>query len=144
MRVLSKMIGLAVVGACVALAPCFADHTPQHHPPHWSYSGSTGPTHWATLEKDFNTCGAGHAQSPIDISDASVRKSDLASIEFRYKPSKLKIVDNGHTIQVNYAPGSFIAVGDKQYELVQFHFHKPSEEKINGKSYDMVAHLVHR
>jgi len=83
-------------------------------------------------------------QSPIDIRDDSVRKSDLPAIEFRYKPSKLKIVDNGHTVQVNYDPGSFISVADKRYELVQFHFHKPSEEKVNGKTYDMVAHLVHR
>lgn len=27
---------------------------------------------------------------------------------------------------------------------MQFHFHKPSEEKINGKAYDMVVHLVHQ
>jgi carbonic anhydrase len=34
-------------------------------------------------------------------------------------------------------------VGDKQYTLTQFHFHRPSEEKIDGKTYDMVVHLVH-
>ena len=56
----------------------------------------------------------------------------------------MRIIDNGHTIQVNYDPGSSISVGGKQYALVQFHFHKPSEERINGKAYDMVAHLVHK
>jgi carbonic anhydrase len=141
MRVPSKKIGLAVCAACLALAPGFAGH--ESHP-HWGYSGSTGPTHWATLEKDFKTCGAGKRQSPIDIRDEKVHKADLPSIQFGYQPSKLRIVDNGHTIQVNYAPGSFITVGDKKYELMQFHFHHPSEERINGKSYDMVAHLVHR
>jgi carbonic anhydrase len=55
----------------------------------------------------------------------------------------LDIIDNGHTIMINYAPGSFIHVGNKQYELKQFHFHRPSEEEINGKRYDMVVHLVH-
>lgn len=54
----------------------------------------------------------------------------------------MKIIDNGHTIQVNYAPGSFIDVGGHRYELVQFH--KPSEKSIDGKRYDMVAHLVHK
>jgi carbonic anhydrase len=44
---------------------------------------------------------------------------------------------------VNYSAGSSIRVGDKQYTLKQFHFHRPSEETINGKSYDMVVHLVH-
>jgi len=111
--------------------------------PHWSYGGHTGPSHWGTLEKEYAACASGHAQSPIDIHSAGAKKTDLPEIQFAYKPSPLTIVDNGHTVQVNYAPGSFISVGDKQYELVQFHFHKPSEERINGKPYDMVAHLVH-
>jgi carbonic anhydrase len=55
----------------------------------------------------------------------------------------LHIIVNGHTIMINYAAGSSIRVGDKQYTLKQFHFHRPSEEKINGKPYEMVVHLVH-
>ena len=111
---------------------------------HWSYSGSTGPAKWASLENDFGSCALGRTQSPIDIHDSAAKKADLPAIMFDYKPAPLKIIDNGHTIQVNYAPGSFITVGGKQFELVQFHFHKPSEEKVNGKNYDMVAHLVHK
>jgi carbonic anhydrase len=110
---------------------------------HWSYTGKTGPAKWGTLEEEYGTCGLGKAQSPIDIRDNVAKQADLPAIEFGYKASPLKIIDNGHTIQINYAPGSFINVGGKQYELAQFHFHKPSEEKINGKSYAMVAHLVH-
>ena len=105
--------------------------------PHWSYGGHTGPSHWGTLEKEYAACASGHAQSPIDIHSAGAKKTDLPEIQFAYKSSPLTIVDNGHTVQVNYAPGSFISVGGKQYELVQFHFHKPSEERINGKPYDM-------
>jgi carbonic anhydrase len=33
---------------------------------------------------------------------------------------------------------------NRRYELQQFHFHRPSEERINGKSFEMVIHLVHR
>jgi carbonic anhydrase len=44
---------------------------------------------------------------------------------------------------INYAPGSSISVGGKKYALKQFHFHRPGEEKINGKSFDMSLHLVH-
>jgi len=113
-------------------------------PAHWSYQGSTGPAKWGDLELGFETCRIGKHQSPIDIKESAVRKADLAPLAFDYKPSPLKIIDNGHTIQVNYAPGSSISVRGKLYELVQFHFHKPSEEKINGKASDMVAHLVHR
>jgi carbonic anhydrase len=111
---------------------------------HWGYTGQTGPAHWAVLQSEYSACGVGKLQSPIDIRDSVAKKSALAKIAFDYIPSPLEIVDNGHTIEVNYAPGSFITVEGKRYELVQFHFHKPSEEKINGKSADMEAHLVHK
>lgn len=111
---------------------------------HWSYAGKTGPTHWAALEKDYDSCGIGKTQSPIDIRTSTVHASDLPDLAFDYQPSGLRIIDNGHTVQVNYAPGSFITVGDARYELQQFHFHHPSEEKVDGKAFAMVAHLVHK
>jgi carbonic anhydrase len=109
--------------------------------PHWSYSGKTGPKNWGKLEQDFAECSMGHLQSPIDIKDA--KKTDLPSLQFNYNAVPLSIVDNGHTIMVNYAPGSTLKVGDKTFTLKQFHFHHPSEEEINGKRYDLGAHLVH-
>jgi carbonic anhydrase len=109
---------------------------------HWSYGGHGGPAKWAEVDSEFATCKLGKVQSPIDIRGA--KRADLPAIQFDYKPSPLKVIDNGHTIQVNYAPGSSINVGGARYELVQFHFHKPSEEKIDGKSHAMVVHLVHK
>jgi carbonic anhydrase len=133
---------IAVLGCALAiLAPAAAM---ADEPEHWSYHGKTGPSHWGALEHDFTTCTLGNQQSPIDIKPAAVKKANLDAIKFDYKPSALKIIDNGHTIQVNYEPGSTITVGAKQYELVQFHFHRPSEEKIDGKSSAMVVHLVHK
>ena len=104
---------------------------------HWAYKGHGGPSEWGSLSTDFAACKIGKLQSPIDISGA--KPADLPPIKFAYKPSALKIIDNGHTIQVNYAPGSSIDVGGVRYDLLQFHFHNPSEEKINGKSYSMVC-----
>ncbi len=109
---------------------------------HWTYSGHGGPSEWGALSPEFATCKRGKNQSPIDIRGA--KAADLPAIKFDYKPSPLKVIDNGHTIQVNYAPGSSMEVGGTRYELVQFHFHKPSEEKIDGKSHAMVAHFVHK
>jgi carbonic anhydrase len=111
---------------------------------HWSYTGSSGPKSWGTLEKDYAACGQGKSQSPIDIRDDAAKPTDLPAIQFDYRTVPLKIIDNGHSIQVNYAPGSSITLDGQRYELVQFHFHKPSEEKINGRQYPMVAHLVHK
>ena len=110
----------------------------------WTYSGATGPAKWAKLEKNFASCAAGKTQSPIDIPDAEARKGDLSPLLFDYRPSPLRIIDDGHTIRVNYAPGSTISVEGKRYELVELDFHKPSEDKVSGKGHDMEAHLVHR
>jgi carbonic anhydrase len=107
----------------------------------WTYQGAEGPSAWGKLDPAFATCAVGQKQSPIDIKNA--KKSDLPPLKFDYKAVPLNIIDNGHTVQVNYAPGSTLTVGDKAYVLKQFHFHHPSEEHINGQGYDMVAHLVH-
>ena len=122
----------------LAVSCAAQEHRPEHT---WDYGDALGPSHWGDLKPEFATCKSGHHQSPIDIRDT--KKAALPPIQFEYKPSPLHIIDNGHTIMVNYSPGSFIAVGDKKYTLKQFHFHRPSEEKINGKNFDMTVHLVH-
>ena len=132
-KVIATLCSIPTLGlAMVALAD-------EHH---WGYQGHGGPSEWASMNPEFGTCKLGKLQSPIDIRGA--KAADLPPIKFDYKPSPLKIIDNGHTIQVNYAPGSWIDVGGARYELLQFHFHRPSEEKIDGKAHAMVAHLVHK
>lgn len=108
----------------------------------WSYSGDTGPEHWASLKPEFSQCGKGQRQSPIDIHDGI--PVELDPIAFDYRPSAFRVIDNGHTVQVNMAPGNRITVNGRRHELVQFHFHRPSEERLNGKQFDMVVHLVHK
>ena len=107
----------------------------------WDYGKEHGPQHWADLDPAFAACKAGHRQSPIDI--AETVEADLPAIEFDYRPSPLRIVDNGHTVMATYAPGSSIRVGGHRYELKQIHFHRPSENTLHGKAYAMEAHLVH-
>ena len=109
---------------------------------HWSYEGAGGPNAWGQLKPEFSTCSTGTRQSPIDITDGI--KVELDAVQFDYRPSAFRVIDNGHTVQVNVAAGSTIEVGGRRYELVQFHFHRPSEERINGRPFDMVAHLVHK
>lgn len=113
-----------------------------HEAPHWSYAGAAGPENWGALGNEFALCGVGQRQSPIDI--RRTVKADLPPIRFEYKPVPLSIVDNGHSIKIDTAGAGGIVVDGESYALVQFHFHKPSEEKINGKVFEMVAHLVHQ
>ncbi|MEI7463896.1 MAG: carbonic anhydrase family protein [Burkholderiales bacterium] len=108
----------------------------------WAYEGEHGPAAWARLAPENATCASGQRQSPIDITDGI--KVDLDAVQFDYRPSGFRVVDTGHTVQVNVAPGNTIEVLGKHFELVQFHFHRPSEERIDGKPFDMVVHLLHK
>ncbi len=117
-------------------------HAPGTGHPHWGYAGDVAPERWAELSPEFRQCGVGTRQSPIDIRDGI--KVDLEKIQFDYRPSGFAVLDSGHTVQVNLAPGNALQVMGRRYELAQFHFHRPSEERVNGRQFDMVAHLVHK
>lgn len=118
-----------------------AKGTVAHHR-HWSYEGETGPLSWGKLDPANAKCDLGERQSPIDIREGI--RVDLDLIHFDYKLVPFAVVDNGHTIQVNLSSGNFINVSGKTFELIQFHFHRPSEERVNGRTSEMVAHLVHK
>lgn len=113
----------------------------------WTYEGERGADHWSALDPDYAICGTGKEQSPVDIRNA--QKADLPPLRFDYHAGPLKyLINNGATIRVNYhdAPGAgnFLIVGDTRYQLTQFHFHRPSEEYIEGKPYAMEVHLMHQ
>lgn len=113
-----------------------------HDQGHWTYEGASGPTNWGALSPEFAICSTGTSQSPIDISH--VQFTNLAPLQVNYEDVPLQVENNGHTLQVNYPAGSTLTIGDSQYELVQFHFHSPSEHTLGGHAFDMVAHLVHK
>ncbi len=111
-------------------------------PAHWAYNGTGGPQAWSSLKPEFAACATGQRQSPIDIRGGL--SVDLEPVRFEYQSSRFAVVDNGHTVQVNLAQGNAIEVGGKRYELLQFHFHRPSEERIDGRQFEMSLHLVHK
>ena len=106
---------------------------------HWEYDGAMGPENWG---KEFPTCGRGKSQAPLNI------KGPFEKVRFSvapdYKQGQLKIVNNGHTIQVNVPAGSKVRIDGRPFDLLQFHFHRPSEEHIDGKPSAMVIHFVHK
>ena len=110
----------------------------------WSYAGSTGPARWAKLDKSFATCEEGQAQSPIDIPDAKVRKGDFPTMLFNYKPAPLAIDLETYTISVKFAPGSAVTIESGRFELEELEFRRPGEHKVDGKSHELEALLIHR
>jgi carbonic anhydrase len=108
----------------------------------WSYEGELGPANWSKINDNWAKCSTGNRQSPIDLRDGL--KVNLEQVGFDYHPSSFNEINNGHTIQVTVGGGNFITVGNQTYELEQFHFHRPGEERINGKGTEMVMHMVHK
>jgi carbonic anhydrase len=109
----------------------------------WSYAGAKGPEHWGDLDPQYVPCKDGREQSPIDIQGTET--ADLPALRFEYQSGPLNVINNGYTaVRVDYLhSGDVLTVGDRRYELTQFHFHRPSEEHIHGKPFDMVLHLMH-
>lgn len=108
---------------------------------HWGYEGAEGPSHWGELDPHFAACAAGMHQSPINLHDAV--DTDLPPIEFHYAVAGRDEINNGHTIQIDYAPGSWVTLDGHDYALKQFHFHTPSENHVIGHAFPLEAHLVH-
>lgn len=114
------------------------------HGTHWGYTGHEAPQNWGTLAPEYTMCKDGKSQSPIDISKKDViATKGLEKIKFDYKTNAKSIENNGHTIQVNFEEGSSITLDGKVFNLKQVHFHTPSENVIDSKSFPAEAHFVH-
>ena len=111
---------------------------------HWSYEGENGPQAWGKLKPEFKVCAIGRRQSPINIEESATLRGPAEPIQFDYSASSASVVNNGHTIQVDPVGNNSITVRGSNYQLLQLHFHHPSEERVNFRSFAMVAHLVHR
>lgn len=134
---MNKGIILLVPGFLLATATVFAGGGSSH----WGYSGHEGPANWGELSKDYAICSSGKNQSPVNIT--GMVEAELAPISFNYKESALDVVNNGHTIKASYEAGSSITVDGHTYNLLQMHWHTPSENHIEGQSFPMEAHFVH-
>jgi carbonic anhydrase len=111
--------------------------------PHWGYEGPTGPEKWAEMDPANAVCKLGGAQSPVDLTNP-LRVAALAGLQVEYASTRVKITNNGHTFQINVDKGSSLKIDGKRFDLLQFHFHTPSEHTLDGKPFPLELHLVHQ
>jgi len=135
-----RRVLVAALSALALALPVRAGSEEAAHRSEWSYKGDTGPEHWGELDPAYRLCRDGKAQSPIDLKWSQPRASLL---NFHYLASPLRVVDTGHTVQVNFKPGSTVLIRGKRYNLLQVHFHSTSEHTISSRSYPVEAHFVH-
>jgi carbonic anhydrase len=128
------MRSILTAAACAAALLVSACSHTGGSAPHWSYEGHGGAAHWAELDPAFKTCATGREQSPVNIETRLVTPTaDAKPLRFGYAASAGSVVNNGHTIQVDLVEAGALALDDGAYRLLQFHFHTPSEEQIDGQ-----------
>ena len=136
------LIGVSLLGICVG---CSGGTDEERHPgetPAWGYEAQNGPADWASLSGEYALCAHGSRQSPIDLVDPA--PATRQAIAFNYQSGVPDVSNNGHTVEVAFGQKNWIEVDGATYELLQFHFHTPSEHTVAGRSFDMEVHLVHR
>jgi carbonic anhydrase len=140
-HLLRQIGGAAACPICLAIGgkAVLAD---AGHGAHWGYEGEAGPDHWGQLRPDFKVCELGFEQTPIDLTGGI--KAALRGVQPQFQPMPLTVLNNGHTIQVNCGPGSKTVIDGEAFELLQFHFHHPSEHLLAGKGFDLELHFVHK
>ena len=122
-----------------------------HGAVHWGYEADNGPDRWASMNPEWAVCGSGEEQSPVDLTGARVGELPDVTLEL---PSDQEVqvlnqagvvnaLDNGHTIQINVGGGETLEFDGKEFRLVQFHFHAPSEHTVDGEHFPMEMHFVH-
>lgn len=109
---------------------------------HWDYEGANGPENWGKMAEANKACASGQEQSPIDLTGGV--DAEVSNIALHWNPGDWSVVNNGHTIQVEGKDGGYATIDGERFDLIQFHFHTPSEHTIDGRNYPMEVHFVHK
>ena len=135
-RLLGALVPLLLVAACAS--------GPDDASPEAAAEAGQAEESWThdSPEEWGGQCATGTRQSPVDLTAAE--PEDLADVQFDYQPSAVTVANTGHTLEAAYGTGSAIGVDGTWFDLVQFHFHAPSEHTIDGEQAAAEIHLVHR
>ena len=148
-----KLAVLVIGAAGLLLTACSeTDKGQGSHVVHWGYEVGDGPAEWAAMNSDWRLCAEGRQQSPIDLvggtgfelPDSHIQTPSEREVAVLNHAGVIGPLDNGHTIQVNAKTGEHLTIGEQVYELLQFHFHAPSEHTLAGEHYPMEVHFVHQ
>lgn len=143
------MRSVLMVSALLVLSACGKPEPAAHPAPtsagpkidDWSYSGETGPEHWAQLGGDAVLCAEGKRQSPIDLTN--LPPATVADLTLDYTSSPATIQNTGRFIQVSPTDGGSIVLDKVAYKLKSFRFRAPAEHIINGHRAALETQFVH-
>jgi carbonic anhydrase len=148
MRFLLIPVTLALLGNVTvgAKEPALQTTAPKHAAEPatgWDYSNQRGPEHWGELNPDYVLARIGGSQSPVDIRPETAIGADLPPLSVEPHEQPLHLLNNGRTVEAVCPGAATLRFGVQSYNLLQFHFHAPSEHTIDGKHAEVELHLVH-
>ncbi|KAK0389242.1 hypothetical protein NLU13_2817 [Sarocladium strictum] len=110
--------------------------------PKFGYTNLDGPLAWHALAAENMQCAQGQKQSPISVTAENSSPAQGKSLQFDIAdfPEGGELLNLGTTLEVE-ANGT-MALKNKTYSLAQFHFHTPSEHRMNGEYFPMEIHFV--
>jgi len=131
-----RFFSTAMLAALAVTSPALADHHKSY-----GYGADNGPEKWGQLSDKYAICESGDMQSPIDLAGANA-KGEVA-LDVNYSAGPLTVSNKGLTVQADFAAGSSMTSGGTKFNLIQIHFHTPSEHAVSGKRYPLTGHFVH-
>ncbi|XP_051149461.1 alpha carbonic anhydrase 4-like isoform X2 [Andrographis paniculata] len=126
----------------------FADESEVEDESEFTYTrhSEKGPENWANINPHWKACGSRKLQSPIDLVNERVEVSPmLGGLKRTYKPAPAVIKNRGHDITVTWqGDAGGVVINRTEYQLLQCHWHTPSEHTVDEKRFKMEIHLVHK
>lgn len=118
----------------------------------WSPSSeAVSQSSWTYQDPWGGACKEGSLQSPIRLDERNATETedgryDLDISGVPEQVGNVTVINNFHgSPQIILPQGSCkVTFGGEQFDLIQIHFHSPSEHLLNNKRFPMEAHLVHR
>ena len=81
-------------------------------------------------------------QSPVDI--AGYTTGGTPTLSFAYTGHAKSLTNTGEFVKVKYENSGVILLDGQTYRLTEAHTHNPSEHTLNGESFALEMHLVHK
>lgn len=94
-----------------------------------------------------SVCGLGQVQSPLDFNTSIQWPASDESLVINYPATIDGLVSNNKhgSPQINFPEGgAYVTLDGDRFNLLQVHFHSPSEETFDGVAPALDAHLVHQ
>ena len=115
----------------------------------WGYTNGISPLLWASLDPSFASCASSKYQSPINL-DCSIPRAQSPPQVGLSLLSTPQLLNTGVSIEVvpnvlnaSFGRGPITMFDGSAYRLAQFHFHVPSEHRVEEEFFAAEMHMVH-